>query len=220
MRRRSLIAHEQPAFGAEHDPVKGIGEVGHLHALVVTAGGGQRRLVGQVGQVGAHHPRSAGGQPVKIDVLGERHRPGVDLENLASSELVGRGDVHAAVESPRSQERGIEDLGSVRGREHDDPGARVKPVHLGQDLVERLLALIVTAGGKAAPAVPADGVELVDEDDRRRGLLGLLEEIADSRGADPDDHLDELRRRHGEERNSGLPGHRARQQRLAGPWRS
>ena len=41
-----LSGHEQPAFGAEHDPVKGIGEVSHLHALVVTAGGGQRRLVG------------------------------------------------------------------------------------------------------------------------------------------------------------------------------
>ena len=38
----------------------------------------------------------------------------------------------------------------------------------------------------------ADGVELVDEDDRRRRFLRLLEEIAHARSADADDRLHEL----------------------------
>ena len=71
---------------------------------------------------------------------------------------------------------------------------------------------------KAPPrrARAADRVELVDEDDRGRGLLGLLEQVAHARGADADDHLDELRRRHLEERDVRLAGDRAREQRLAG----
>ena len=66
----------------------------------------------------------------------------------------------------------------------------------------------------------ADGVELVDEHDGRRGLLGLLEEVAHPRGADTDDHLDELRRRQGEEGHPGLAGHGPGQQRLARPGRT
>ncbi len=73
---------------------------------------------------------------------------------------------------------------------------------------------------RAAAALAADRVELVDEDDRGRGLLGLLEEVAHAAGADADDHLDELRRRDREERHVGLAGDGARQQRLAGAGRA
>ena len=100
------------------------------------------------------------------------------------------------------------------------PSVPGEPVHLGEDLVERLLALVVAADRRAAAARAADRVELVDEDDRRRRLLGLLEQVAHPAGADADDHLDELRRREREERHVGLAGHGARQQRLAGPGRA
>ena len=105
--------------------------------------------------------------------------------------------MHAAVEAAGPEQRRIEHVGPVGGRQHDDAFARVEAVHLGQDLVQRLLALVVAADRAAAPAGPADGVQLVDEDDRRRGLAGLLEEIAHARRAHADDHLDELRRRSG-----------------------
>src|SRR5690606_14458622 len=58
----------------------------------------------------------------------------------------------------------------------------------------------------AEPGAPdaADAVELVDEDDARGALLGVLEELAHARGADADEDLDELRRRDVEERHLGL----------------
>ena len=71
----------------------------------------------------------------------------------------------------------------------------------------------------AAAAGPADGVELVDEDDRRRRLLGLVEQVAHAARADADDRLDELRRREREERHAGLARHGPREQRLAGARR-
>src|SRR3954467_13623739 len=61
------------------------------------------------------------------------------------------------------------------------------------------------AGREGAAARPADRVELVDEDDRRRDLLGLVEQVAHPAGADADDRLDELRGGDGEERHPGLP---------------
>ena len=66
----------------------------------------------------------------------------------------------------------------------------------------------------------AERVELVDEDDARRLGFGLLEQIADARGADADEHLDELRAAQAEERHVRLAGDGARQQRLAGAGRA
>ena len=75
---------------------------------------------------------------------------------------------------------------------HPDGG--VKAVHLGEDLVERLFALVVTAAEAAdrAGAGAADRIELVDEDDRRRCFLCLLEQVPHARGADTYEQLDEL----------------------------
>ena len=47
---------------------------------------------------------------------------------------------------------------------------RVEAVHLDEQLVQRLLALVVAAA-EAGEALPPDRVDLVDEDDRRRGVL-------------------------------------------------
>src|SRR6187431_1658648 len=66
----------------------------------------------------------------------------------------------------------------------------------------------------------ADRVDLVDEDDAGRVLLALLEQVADARGADADEHLDEVRARNREERDVGLAGDGAGEQRLAGAGRA
>ena len=65
------------------------------------------------------------------------------------------------------------------------------------------------------PARATDRVELVDEDDRRRVLARLLEQVAHARGADADDHLDELGGAHREERHARLARDRLGEQRLA-----
>ena len=58
---------------------------------------------------------------------------------------------------------------------------------------------------EAGATVPADGVDLVHEDDAGRGLLRLLEEVAHAGRADADEHLDEVGARDREERDAGLP---------------
>ena len=104
---------------------------------------------------------------VEVDVVGERDLARVDLEDLAPALLVGRVDDDAAVEAAGPQQRRVEHVGPVGGGQHDHALGAGEAVHLGQDLVERLLALVVAADRRAAAARAADGVELVDEDDRR-----------------------------------------------------
>src|SRR5262249_32859126 len=84
-----------------------------------------------------------------------------------------------------------------------------------------LLALVVRSAD-ACRSLPgtADRVELVDEDDRGRGLLRLGEEVTHAGGADADDRLYELRGGDREERGVRLAGDGAGRQGLAGAGRA
>ena len=54
----------------------------------------------------------------------------------------------------RPQERRIEDFGSVGRRHHDHAVLRLETIHLGQQLVEGLLAFFVRAHGAGAARRP------------------------------------------------------------------
>src|SRR5207249_1341938 len=96
---------------------------------------------------------------------------------------------------------------------------RLEAVHLDEELVERLLALVVTAA-KSRAAMTTDGVNFVDEDDTRGVRLPLLEEVAHTARADADEHLHEIGAGHLEERTRRLAGDRPREQGLARPRRT
>ena len=179
----------------------------------------QRGLVDQVGEVGAGEARGLAGERVEVDLLGERLAAGVNLEDLLAALAVGAVDDDLAVEAAGPQQGRVEDVRPVGGGDQDDVVLHLEAVHLDEQLVERLLALVVTAA-HAGAAVAADGVDLVHEDDAGGVLLGLLEEVADARGADADEHLDEVGAGDREEGNAGLTGDGAGKQRLAGAGRA
>ena len=205
------------ARAADH-PVHRLFQGGAGDDGAVLAGGQQRRLVDDVGQVGAGHADGPLGQPVEIGVRADRLALGVHPQHRATARQVGVGHRDLPVEAAGPQQRRVEDVGPVGGRDQDDTGAVAETVHLDQQLVQRLLALVVAAAQPGA-ALAADRVDLVDEDDARAVLFGLLEQVPHARSADADEHLDEVGAGDGEERHTGFTRHRTRQQRLAGPGR-
>ncbi len=182
----------------------------------------QSGLVDEVRQVGPDHARSRGGDSAQVDIRAERDRAGVYLEDLLSALAVGRLNGDATVEPARAEQGLVEHVGPVRGCDHDHAGRRVEPVHLGEDLVQGLLPLVVAAAeaGRAGGTRAADRVELVDEHDGGRGRLCLREEVADAGCADADDRFDELGCGQREERHSRLARDRAGEERLPGPGRA
>ena len=143
----------------------------------------------------------------------------MDLQDVFAADHVRVGHHHLAVETAGAQQRRIEHVGPVGGGDQDDAFVGLEAVHLDQQLVERLLALVV-ATAKAGAAMAADRVDFVDEDDAGRVLLGLLEHVAHAARADADEHLDEVGTGNREERHIGFAGDRARDQRLAGAGRA
>ena len=95
----------------------------------------------------------------------------------------------------------------------------IEAVHLGQKLVERLLALVV-ATKAAAIALLADGIDLIDKDDARSLFLGLLKQVAYLGGTAADKHLDKLRTRNTKERHACLTGNGLGEQGFTGTRRA
>ena len=156
---------------------------------------------------------------LQVDVGRQRHLAHMHLEDLLAADDVRIGHHDLAVEAAGAQQRRVEHVGPVGGGDEDDALVRLEAVHLDQQLVQRLLALVIAAA-EAGAAMAADRVDLVDEDDAGRVLLRLLEHVAHARRADADEHLDEVGAGDGEERHVGLAGDGARQKRLAGAGRA
>eukprot|EP00964_Phaeocystis_antarctica_P121144 scaffold84837_cov55-Phaeocystis_antarctica.AAC.2 len=205
---------------ADGHAVDGVVDLLVADLLLAVTRGHDGGLVHQVGERGAREADGTLGDDVEVELLGEGLAAHVHVQDLTAALDVGKIDRHAAIEAAGADEGGVEHVGAVGRGEHDDARVAVEAVHLGQDLVERLLALVVAAAAHAtalaARAGTADGVDLVDEDNARRVLLGLLEEVAHARGADADEHLDELGAGGRDEGHARLAGHRARQQSLTG----
>jgi hypothetical protein len=176
---------DQPLFLAHHARLL-LGAGDHAHdplleldlADLALAGTGrqQRRLVDQVRQVSSGEAGRLARERVDVDHLRERLAARVHLEDLGAALAVWAVDGDLAVEASGAQQRGVEDVGPVGGRDHDDVVLRLEAVHLDEQLVERLLALVVAAAEPSA-AVASDGVDLVHEDDAGAVLLGLLEQV-------------------------------------------
>ena len=150
----------------------------------------QRRFIDDIRQIGPGKTWRPTRDLFQIDGVVKVYFLRVDFENINPPLQVGFVHQHLSVEATGPEERGIEDLGPVRRGKDDDAGTGVEAVHLDEQLVKRLLALIVPADRDAAAL--ADGIEFVNEDDAWGLFAGLLEHVADPGRADADEHLHEF----------------------------
>ena len=198
------------------DTLERVVEIALRECRVAAAAGEDRRLVADVGELGAGEAARLARDLRQVDAVRERLPARVHTENRFAALQVGRRHEHLTVEAPGAEQRLIEILDAVRRAHDDDLLGAFEPVELDEQLVQRLILLAVeTVPG----ALRADGIELVDEDDRRRMLARLEEELADSRGAEAGEHLDEGRGARRVEVRAGLVRDGLGEEGLAGAGR-
>ena len=127
--------HHGLALGAHQDLVLGLLELLHGHRLVPDPSGQQRRLVYQVGEVGAGETGRSAGQGAGRHAFVYRNLAHVHLENQLAPTNVRKRHYHLAVEATGAQQRRIEHVRPVGGGDDDDAFAAGEPVHLHQELV-------------------------------------------------------------------------------------
>ena len=182
--------------------------------LLPGPGAQNRRFVHHVFQVragGKGHPLR---NVVQIHVRRQLLAAAVHLQNRDPPALVGIVHRHLPVKPARTQQRGVQNIPPVRGRHHDDAFVHRETVHFNQQLVQRLLPFVVAAA-EARAAVTSDGVDFVDENNRRGYFLRLFKKVAHATGADADKHFNKVAAADGEEGHARLSGNRLGQQGFA-----
>ena len=199
-----LLAHLAALLLRTHLHLEyGLVHVLHVDEAVAAAHCEQCRLVHKVFKIGARKAGSALGDGVEVDILRKLLVSGVDLQYRLAPADIGQADIYLTVKAAGTQQRVIKDIRSVRRRHDYDALVAAEAVHLNEQLVERLLALIVSAAETAA-SLAADSVDLIDEDDRRGDLLCLLKQVAHTACADADIEFDKVRARNRQELHTGF----------------
>merc|ERR1719324_2235154 len=184
--------------------------------LLVLSRGVDRSLVRQVLQRRPRESDGAVGDLTQIDFRRQRLSSHMNLQDVEPSLLVRKRNWDAAVKAAWSEKCIVENVPAVRSSQYDDAAVAFEAVHFGQDLVQGLLTLVVASAETLVPTaagpLAADGIDLVDKHDARRILLRLREQVADTRCANANEHLHELRTRCRDERNAGFARHRAREE--------
>ena len=222
--RDSVLLVFRDDFGAlfqtADDAVHRIQEVLMRDELSVFSCGEQGRFVAHIGDVGAAESWRLLRQEVDVDRVVGFEGTQVHIEDGFALIDVRHVDVDLAVKTTGTHQGLVQNVGAVGRREDDHPTVGPKPVHLGQELIQGVFTLIVGSEVGILAACPANGVDFVNEDDGRRLLFGLLEEVTNARRANPHEHLDKIRAAQAEERHLGFTGNRLGEQGLSGARRA
>ena len=98
---------------------------------------------------------------------------------------------NAPVKTARAEQGRVQNIGAVRGCSDDHVRIGVETIHLDQNLVQRLLPLVVRTT-QARTTVTTHGVYLVQKDDTRAVSLRLLKQVTHPGGPHAYKHLYEL----------------------------
>ena len=189
-------------FQSADDAVDGIHEVLTLHGLFLATGCDEGGLVADVGDVGTREARRLLGKKLAVNVtlsifIITQFQPfHVDFEDSLALLDIRQLHIYLAVESSCTQQRFVQHIGSVGGSQHYHVCSAAETVHLGEELVERVLALVVGVAHPAVPSRTTNRVNFIDEYNARGFLLRLLKQVTHTRSTHADEHLDKVTARH------------------------
>ena len=113
------------------------------------------------------------------------------FKDFFSALYVGVVNGNLAVETTGTEKRFIKNIGAVGGGNDDNALIYAETVHFNEQLVKGLLSFIV-ASAETRASLTADGVDFVNENNRRSIFLCLVEQIADTRRTDTDKHFNKV----------------------------
>ena len=215
----NLGHHTALALRASNDALHGLFNLVHTDLILMTASGEQGGFVKKVRQVCTGKANGQLRELIKAHVGCQRLILGMNTQDMLTALDVRAVNRNLAIKTARTQQSRVQDIGAVGRSEKNHALALFKTIHLNQQLIERLLALVVAAA-QASTALTSHGVDLVDKDDGRGLRLGLFKEVAHARCAHANEHLNEVGAGNAKERHAGLAGNGLGEQRLTGTRRA
>mmetsp|Transcript_32035 Transcript_32035/g.59641 ORF Transcript_32035/g.59641 Transcript_32035/m.59641 type:complete len:249 (+) Transcript_32035:866-1612(+) len=216
-------AHERRGvpvlFDTDENAVNGRIDVGVFNDRLVGPGGVDGSLVHESLKGGTRESRRTTSNRLQVNTFSKRLSTSVHLQDGNAALEIRETDLDAAIETARTEESRVKNVGTVGGSENNDSGVTLETVHLGEDLVQSLFTLVVTSGNTGT-TLTTNRINLINEDDARGVLLRHVEEITDAGSSDTNEKLNELRTGGRNERHSSFSGGSTSEKSLTGTGRT
>ena len=175
------------------DTVYSSQEVLLIHLLLIMASRDERSLITYVSDVGTREARCLTRQQIHIHRLIQLEWLQVNTEYLLALIQVGEVYMYLTVKASCTQQCLIKNIHTVCCCQDNDTRVGTEAIHLCEQLVERILTLIIATHRWVLATRTTYGVNLINKDDTGSLLLSLAEEVAHTRGTHTHKHLHEVR---------------------------
>mmetsp|Transcript_80783 Transcript_80783/g.193755 ORF Transcript_80783/g.193755 Transcript_80783/m.193755 type:complete len:202 (-) Transcript_80783:1270-1875(-) len=188
-----LIGHDSILFlEANGDAFQSIEDIVRVNLGFVRSGCLDGTFVQEIRKVGTRHSRCLPSYRRKVNTRCQVFVLGMDFENLGAALHVRRIHLDLTIETSRSHQSLVQDVSPVRCCNDNYPLVALEAVHLCQQLIHRLLTLIVALAEASAP-LAAHCIDFINEDDAWCRLLGLFEEVTHAGRTNARKDLNEFR---------------------------
>ncbi len=172
-----LLAHDTVFLLFSHKHLlHRIEQVLLIHILSSCLDGIDRRLIDHIRQIRSNRSRSRQRDLIQIHGIIHPHILGMHLQDFHSSLQIRLIYDNSSIKTSRTKKSLIQNLRPVGSRKNNNTFLAVKTIHFRQQLIQRLLSLLVPATVFGIPA-PTDGIYLVNEHDTWSVFLCFLEQI-------------------------------------------
>ena len=135
----------------------------------------------------------------------------VYLQNFGTTFDIGTVHHDLTVEAAGTQQRRVQNIRTVGSSNHNDALISAKAIHLYQQLVQGLLALVM-ATAKTSATLTTYSIDFIDEHNTGSALFRLVKQVAHAGSTHAYKHFYEVRARNTEEGHACFAGHSLRQQ--------
>ena len=140
------------------------------------------------------------------DIAFNRFAFGMNLKDGKAATDIRFVEHNLAVKTSWPQQGRVKDIRAIGRGDNDNVGLPVKAIHLYKQLIERLFTLVI-ASGVAIVSLATNGVDFIDENNARRVLFGLFEEVSNTCRTDTNEHLHKFGAAHAKEWDASFTRH-------------
>mmetsp|Transcript_30952 Transcript_30952/g.56106 ORF Transcript_30952/g.56106 Transcript_30952/m.56106 type:complete len:205 (+) Transcript_30952:288-902(+) len=154
---------------------------------------------------------------VQINIPQQIHSARVNLHDGHTILGIGIREFNLTINTPRTEQRRVQNINTIRGHDHFNVLGRFKPIQLIQQFQHGTLHLGIASTSSASTPALTNGIDLIHEDDTGRRLSCHDEQFADHTGPLPDVLLHQLCTAHADEGTIGVMRNGTCQKRLTRP---
>ena len=163
------------------------------YKILIVARSNKSRLVADICDIRTRKSWSLLCKKLSIQILIQLQLAKMHLKNLLALVQLWQAHLNLAIKTTCTHQRLIQNIGTICCSQDNHTCIGLETVHLGKQLIESILSLVITRESCILATRTAYRINLIDKDDAWSLLLCLVKQISNTRSTHAHKHLHKVR---------------------------